>query len=240
MNTGIYLLHEGFTVLVIFPVLFMQNRMNQLEQTVTASLQLILELWCIQLNQWEVVIVVFFHRRCYYVGIARERLEWYSPRDKHRSRRPAKNDVILEKIISQSSIWQSSFFWSLFWTYFTVIILTLGSKSTIIFWKFRNTQFIYDCHFSAMMPCFSYSKHTRGWAPWGRHKCSAVILVHASGQSWKKEQCVLKMEKISSEIVLKCGVQYLLSELFFSGSLLSLVLLSKMYLLAFESRVFII
>lgn len=118
MNTGIYLLHEGFTVLVIFPVLFMQNRMNQLEQTVTASLQLILEPWCIQLNQWEVVIVVFFHRRCYYVGIARERLEWYSPRDKHRSRRPAKNDVILEKIISQSSIWQSSFFWSLFWNIF--------------------------------------------------------------------------------------------------------------------------
>lgn len=63
-------------------------------------------------------IVVFFHRRCYYVGIARERLEWYSPRDKHRSRRPAKNDVILEKIISQSSIWQSSFFWSLFWNIF--------------------------------------------------------------------------------------------------------------------------
>lgn len=51
---------------------------------------------------------------------------------------------------------------------------------------------------------------------------------------------MLKMEKISSEIVLKCGVQYLLSELFFSGSLLSLVFFSKMYLLAFESRVFII
>lgn len=51
MNTGIYLLHEGFRVLVIFPVLFMQNRMNQLEQTVTVSLQLILKLWCIQLNQ---------------------------------------------------------------------------------------------------------------------------------------------------------------------------------------------
>lgn len=63
-------------MLVIFPVLFMQNRMNQLELSVTVSLQFVLKLYPAKsVVSQRGSKIIFFHRRGYYVEIAGETVE---------------------------------------------------------------------------------------------------------------------------------------------------------------------